>query len=71
VEIIRMQRLGRWFKDFFGGGQPRVGDEDLPFTAEEFARLIGSGRSEDMRILAGGLARKSPGRALNESASIQ
>jgi hypothetical protein len=61
-----MHRLGRWFRELFGSGRPRVRDENLPFTAEEFARLIGSNRSEDMRILARGLARKSPNRASNE-----
>lgn len=66
-----MQRLGRWFKEFFGAGGPRVRDENLPFTAEEFGRLIGSGRSEDMRILARGLAQKSMCSASNEKASIQ
>jgi hypothetical protein len=66
-----MQRLGRWFKEFFGAGGPNVLDESMPFTDEEFGRLIGSGRSEDMRILAGGLARKSTGSAPNEKASIQ
>jgi hypothetical protein len=66
-----MQRLGRWFKEFFGAGKPRVRDENLPFTTEEFGRLIGSGRSEDMRILARGLAQKSRRRASNEKASIQ
>jgi hypothetical protein len=47
-----MQRLGRCFKEFFGAGGPNVLDESMPFTDEEFGRLIGSGRSEDMRILA-------------------
>jgi hypothetical protein len=66
-----MQRLGRWFKALFGAGQPRVHDGNLPFTAEEFGRLIRSGRSEDMRILARGLAQKSTGRASSEKAAIQ
>ena len=66
-----MQRLGRWFKAVFGAGGPRVRDEDLPFTAEEFGRLIGSRRSEDMRMLARGLAQKSTRRASNAKASIQ
>jgi hypothetical protein len=65
-----MQRLGRWFKEFFGAGRPHVRDENLPFTAEEFGRLIGSGRSDDMKSLARGLARKSGG-VSNEKASIQ
>jgi hypothetical protein len=60
-----MQRLGRWFKGFFGAGRPRVRDENLPFTADEFRRLIGSG------ILARGLAQKSTRSASNEKASIQ
>jgi hypothetical protein len=71
VELFRMQRLGRWFKGFFGAGQPRVRDDNLPFTAEEFRRLISSGKSEDMRILARGLAQKSTRHASNEKASIQ
>ena len=66
-----MKRLGRWFKEFFGAGRLDVLDEDMPFTAEEFGRLIGSGRSEDMRILASGLARKSTGNSSNEKASIR
>ena len=66
-----MLRLGRWFKAFFGARGPRVSDENLPFTAEEFGRLIGSGRSEDMRILARGLAQKSTRSASNEKASMQ
>ena len=66
-----MQRLGRWFREFFSAAQPRVHDGNLPFTAEEFGRLIGSGRSEDMRILARGLAQKSTRSASNEKASMQ
>ena len=66
-----MKRLGRWFKEFFGAGRLDVLDEDMPFTAEEFGRLIGSGRSEDIRILASVLARKSTGSSSNEKASIR
>jgi hypothetical protein len=66
-----MQRLGRWFKGFFGAGRPRVRDDNLPFTADEFGRLIASGRSDDMRILARGLVQKSTRSASNEKASIQ
>jgi len=65
-----MLRLGRWFKAFFGTRGPRVHDENLPFTAEEFGRLIGSGRSEEMRILAGVLAQRSTRSSSNEKASI-
>jgi len=32
-------------------------DEPLPFTAEEFGRLISSGKSEDMKRLAEALSR--------------
>lgn len=52
-----MKRLARWFKTFFRRGSRPVSDDDLPFTNEEFARLIASGRSEDMKILARGLSR--------------
>jgi hypothetical protein len=64
-----MRRLGRWFKGFFGSGRPPVLDDELPFTPEEFARLIGSGRSEDMRILACGLAQESTSLSLRQKAS--
>jgi len=70
-EIFRMQRMGRWFKELFGAARLPVRDEKLPFTAEEFGRLIGSGRSEDMRSLARGLGRKSTGRVSADRASIQ
>ncbi len=49
--------LRRWFRH-----RPRFtsdDDEALPFTADEFARLIRSGKSEDMRRLAEGLSLKS------------
>jgi hypothetical protein len=66
-----MRRLERWFREFFGSDRLGVRNDSLPFTDEEFARLIGSGRSEDMRILARGLAQKSIGRASKEKASIR
>jgi hypothetical protein len=56
-----MKRLGRWFKEFFGAGRLDVLDEDMPFTAEEFGRLIE----------ASVLARKSTGSSSNEKASIR
>jgi hypothetical protein len=55
-----MKRLARWFRTFFSRRQRPVSDDDLPFTNEEFARLIASGRSEDMKILARGLSRSNP-----------
>ena len=55
-----MKRLTRWFSTFFHRKQRPVSDDDLPFTSEEFARLIASGRSEDMKILARGLSRPDP-----------
>jgi hypothetical protein len=71
LEIFRKQRMRRWFKELFGAARPPIRDEKLPFTAEEFGRLIGGGRSEDMRSLAGGLGRKSTGRVSADRASIQ
>jgi hypothetical protein len=35
------------------------GDPSLPFTCEEFGRLIRSGRHEDMKLLAERLACRS------------
>jgi hypothetical protein len=34
-------------------------DPGLPFSAEEFARLVLSGKSEDMKQLADGLSSRS------------
>ncbi len=53
-----MRRFTALLRRFF---KPRLRlaaerDPDLPFTAEEFARLIRSGKREDMRILAKGLS---------------
>jgi hypothetical protein len=47
-----MRRLTGWFRRVFGSGRRESGDETLPFTAEEFGRLISSGKSEDMKRLA-------------------
>jgi hypothetical protein len=56
-----MRRLASLVRRFFG---PRVrhpieDDPSLPFTADEFGRLIRSGRHEDMKLLAKGLACRS------------
>jgi hypothetical protein len=63
-----MQRFGNWFRRIFRPAHSSVCHDNLPFTAEEFGRLIGSRRSEDMRILAKGLARRSTNRKSSEKA---
>jgi hypothetical protein len=52
-----MRRLKIWFIRVFGPGTQRTPVEPLPFTPEEFARLIRSGRPEDMKRLADRLSR--------------
>jgi hypothetical protein len=51
-----MRRLADWFRRLFAPGirEPRC--EVLPFTAEEFANLIYSGKPEDMKRLAEGFS---------------
>ncbi|EJN13819.1 hypothetical protein PMI42_02624 [Bradyrhizobium sp. YR681] len=56
-----MRRLASLVRRFFG---PRVrrpinDDPSLPFSPEEFGRLIRSGSREDMKRLAEGLACRS------------
>ena len=51
-----MRRLTLWLRHFFGKPVRHSQDDVLPFSAEEFARLISSGKSEDMRTLAEGLS---------------
>ena len=56
-----MRRLASLVRRFFG---PRVrhpidNDPSLPFTPDELSRLIRSGRHEDMKLLADGLACRS------------
>jgi hypothetical protein len=60
-----MGQLKRWLGQVFGSSSLRsAGDENLPFTPEEFARLIASGNRQDMRVLAVGLSlREKPLRA--------
>nr|QDP25829.1 hypothetical protein FNV92_28270 [Bradyrhizobium cosmicum] len=61
-----MRRLASLVRRLFG---PRLrhtidNDPSLPFTPEEFGRLVRSGRREDMKLLAEGLAcRSMPHRA--------
>jgi hypothetical protein len=54
----RLASLVRWF--FGPRSRPPVDDDPgLPFTPAEFGRLIRSGRHEDMKRLADGLAGRS------------
>lgn len=56
-----MRRLASLVRWLFGPRLRRPIDEDpsLPFTPDEFSRLIRSGRREDMKLLAEGLACRS------------
>jgi hypothetical protein len=55
-EIPHMIRLALWLRHFFEKPIRHSRNDDLPFTAEEFAQLISSGKSEDMKTLADGLS---------------
>jgi hypothetical protein len=66
-----MRRLANLVRRLFRPSQRRPFAEDptLPFTPEEFARLVLSGKHEDMIALANGLAHKSiPGRSKHRAA---
>ena len=56
-----MRRLASLVRWFFGPQKRRPVDDDpsLPFTCEEFGRLIRSGKREDMKRLTEGLACQS------------
>lgn len=56
-----MRRLASLVRRFFGPRVRRPIDDDpsLPFTPGELSRLIRSGRHEDMKLLADGLACRS------------
>ncbi|OKO91232.1 hypothetical protein AC629_03215 [Bradyrhizobium sp. NAS80.1] len=56
-----MRRLASLVRRFFGPRVRRPIDDDpsLPFTPDEFGKLIRSGRHEDMKRLAEGLACRS------------
>ncbi|MDA9509488.1 hypothetical protein XI09_33605 [Bradyrhizobium sp. CCBAU 11386] len=56
-----MRRLASLVRRFFGPRVRRPVDDDpsLPFTSDEFGRLIRSGKREDMKLLAEGLACRS------------
>jgi hypothetical protein len=64
-----MRRLALWLRHFFGKPTRHPHNDDLPFTAEEFARLISSGKSEDMKILAEGLSCAAISRGLKALAA--
>jgi hypothetical protein len=66
-----MRRLASLVRRFFG---PRVrptidDDPSLPFSPEEFSRLVRSGKREDMKLLAEGLACRSIPRRIKYRAS--
>ena len=66
-----MRRLAGLVRWFFGPRVRRPVDDDpgLPFTSDEFARLIRSGRRQDMKTLAEGLSCQSiPRRAKHRAA---
>jgi len=66
-----MRRLAGLVRWLFGSGERHPEDDDpsLPFTSREFARLIRSGRREDMKTLANGLSyREMPDRAKHRTA---
>ena len=56
-----MRRLASLVRWFFGPRLRRQVDDDpsLPFTSEEFGRLIRSGSHDDMKKLAEGLTCQS------------
>ena len=56
-----MRRLASLVRRLFGTRMRRLIDDDpsLPFTPEEFSRLVRSGKREDMKLLAEGLACRS------------
>lgn len=56
-----MRRLAGLVRRLFGPRMRRPIDDDLnlPFTPDEFGRLIRSGRREDMKAIADALACRS------------
>ncbi|TPQ34163.1 hypothetical protein C2U70_17530 [Bradyrhizobium guangdongense] len=55
----RLASLVRWFFGPRGIRHPVDDDPSLPFTPDEFGRLIRSGNHDDMKRLAEGLACRS------------
>lgn len=66
-----MRRLASLVRQLFGPRMRRPIDDDpnLPFTPEEFGRLVRSGRREDMKLLAEGLACRSISRRIKYRAT--
>ncbi|MBV9565988.1 MAG: hypothetical protein JOY90_36890 [Bradyrhizobium sp.] len=59
-----MRRVSDWFRLFLGarllGSRfRRVSAAPLPLSTDEFARLIASGRPDDMKLLAKALSRSA------------
>jgi hypothetical protein len=65
-----MRRLSGWLKQIFRLRVRVVQHDNLPYSAEEFARLISSGRSEDMKVLAQALSRSTLQRDERERARL-
>ena len=66
-----MRRLADLIRWLFGPRLRPLVDDDpsLPFTSDEFGRLIRSGQREDMKRLANGLAsRETPDRTRHRAA---
>jgi hypothetical protein len=66
-----MRRLASLVRRLFGPRlrHPIDDDPSLPFTSDEFSRLIRSGKREDMKRLAEGLACRSIPRGLKYRAT--
>jgi hypothetical protein len=59
-----MRRVSGWFKlflgaRFLGSRFRRASVTPLPLSTDEFARLISSGRPDDMKLLAKALSRNA------------
>jgi hypothetical protein len=52
-----MIRLARFLKRLWSGASPSLIDHHLPYSAEEFARLLYSRDPADLKALAEGLAK--------------
>lgn len=65
-----MRRLAIWFRRIFGFNRPHESDEGPPLSADEFARLIMSGKSEDMKMLARLLAQNGSAHRIDDSVML-
>jgi hypothetical protein len=64
-----MRRLALWLRHFFGKPVRHSQGDNLPFSSDEFARLISSGKPEDMKTLAKGLSCASISQSLKAFAA--